>query len=251
MNMDKARILIVEDELITAMTMQTTLEKAGYEVTGIAAAGEEALQLVSLQLPDMILMDIHLSGGGLNGIQISMQLGTAYDIPVIYVTRETGDKYFQSAIRTSPINYIPKPFTDAELLRAVAMAAQYTRRAQTRTEEERFIYNQGTEQQKILLRDVVYLEASGAYTNLYLLPWQLVKEKKTLRCMKISRSSNHVAAQLRCPGLTQVHRSYYVHIAKIERYDARHVYIGDISIPVSRSFRKALQDRLNELRGGT
>ena len=62
-----AKVLIVEDEGILAMKTEMDLEELGHEVIGIADTGEEALELISNEVPDVILMDIVLKGNR-NGI---------------------------------------------------------------------------------------------------------------------------------------------------------------------------------------
>ena len=60
--MTKGRIMIVEDEGITALTIQKKLETLGYQVPLIVSSGEEAVQQVEPTAPDLILMDIKLAG---------------------------------------------------------------------------------------------------------------------------------------------------------------------------------------------
>ncbi len=62
------RILIVEDENITATSLKNILTRLGYNVSGTVASGEKALQKVDERLPDLVLMDINLAGD-LNGIE--------------------------------------------------------------------------------------------------------------------------------------------------------------------------------------
>lgn len=54
------KILIVEDELITAVDIKFQLEDWGYEVVGIALSGENAIKLAKEEQPDLVLMDINL-----------------------------------------------------------------------------------------------------------------------------------------------------------------------------------------------
>jgi len=56
------RIQIVEDQYFVAMDCQQALEDAGFECTGLAASAERALEIVARDRPDLMLMDIRLSG---------------------------------------------------------------------------------------------------------------------------------------------------------------------------------------------
>lgn len=57
--MSKARILIVEDEVIIAMETKHTLVKLGYEVVSIVGSGEEAVKRSGEENPDLILKHLH------------------------------------------------------------------------------------------------------------------------------------------------------------------------------------------------
>ena len=60
--MPDTKILIVEDEVIVAKNIEKRLLTAGYRVTGIATAAEEAISMVAPHKPDLVLMDIKLKG---------------------------------------------------------------------------------------------------------------------------------------------------------------------------------------------
>ena len=80
-----AKIMIVEDEVITAMAMGSTLKKAGHEILGPAISGERAIQQIEQERPDVVLMDISLRGK-LNGIEAAHLLRDRWGIPVIFTT---------------------------------------------------------------------------------------------------------------------------------------------------------------------
>ena len=112
----KKRILIVEDEPMTSLSEKQMLENLGYEVTGIALSGEVAVQMAGVDKPDLVLMDIILTGG-MDGREATLKIRELYQIPVIYVTA-FGDKETSSSLKTAPpegIGYIIKPFTEEEL----------------------------------------------------------------------------------------------------------------------------------------
>ncbi len=60
--MEKARILIVEDEAIIAMELESQLQSLGYEVTSIVDTGEKAIEKAEADKPDLMLMDIRIKG---------------------------------------------------------------------------------------------------------------------------------------------------------------------------------------------
>ncbi len=119
--MSRARILVVEDEGIIAHDIQTTLEKLGYEVPGVAAAGEEAIQLAAEHRPDLVLMDIIL-WGGMDGVEAAKHIRERLGIPVIFLTAHSDAGTFERAKATGPHGYLVKPLVERELRIGVEMA---------------------------------------------------------------------------------------------------------------------------------
>ena len=108
------QILVVEDEVITAMDIQRRLKNLGYQVPVIVCSGEEAIEKVKENKPDLILMDINLFGG-MDGIEAASKIHSFSDIPVIYLTAYSDDKILSRAKITEPCSYLIKPFRDREL----------------------------------------------------------------------------------------------------------------------------------------
>ncbi|MGZ0020346.1 two-component system response regulator [Nitrosomonas sp. wSCUT-2] len=108
------KILIVEDEKIVALDLKRRLTKLGYQVTGMAASGEKALALVDQELPNIVLMDIHIQGN-MDGIETADRLQKTHSIPIIYLTAYSEEKTVTRAKTTKPYGYILKPFSDREL----------------------------------------------------------------------------------------------------------------------------------------
>lgn len=114
--MKTKRILIVEDEPMTAMSEEQMLKNLGYQVTDIALTGESAVQRASASLPDLVLMDIKLIGD-MDGIEASREIRELHQIPVLFVTA-SWDKEKSKTSKTPPpegLGYIVKPFTEEEL----------------------------------------------------------------------------------------------------------------------------------------
>jgi signal transduction histidine kinase len=121
--MSNATILIVEDEPIIAMDIQQSLHKIGYEVAGIANSAQVALDLVARSRPDLILMDICLSGAT-SGIQAADYLQKKLGYPVIFLTGHSDSRTFEEAKEANPFGYIRKPFESNDLRIAIEVALQ-------------------------------------------------------------------------------------------------------------------------------
>ncbi len=119
--MYKACILVVEDEVIIAQDIQRTLIQLGYDVPAFAVSGEDALEQVTAIQPDLVLMDIHLSGA-IDGITAADEIRRCYDLPVVYLTAHSDEATLRRARITEPYGYILKPFEERELEIAVDIA---------------------------------------------------------------------------------------------------------------------------------
>ncbi|MCK4811653.1 MAG: response regulator [Methanosarcinales archaeon] len=119
--MGKARILIVEDEAVVAENLEMAITDGGYEVVGRADNADDAVNAASELKPDLILMDIVLSGKK-NGIDASYEIKEKLDIPVIFLTAYSDFKFVDKAKNTEPYAYIVKPFQEGQLFASIEMA---------------------------------------------------------------------------------------------------------------------------------
>ena len=136
--MKPTRILVVEDEGVVGRDVQNTLVQLGYVVPDVARTGEDALELVGRVEPDLVLMDIRLSGQ-MDGIETAARIKVEHGAPVIFLTALADQETIARAKATEPYGYLLKPFNDRELQSTVEMAVSRSR-AQKRLEasEERF-----------------------------------------------------------------------------------------------------------------
>ncbi|MDD1664715.1 MAG: response regulator [Methanomicrobiales archaeon] len=119
--MGKKKILVVEDEFITASDIQSTLNGMGFDVPGLADTGEDAVKMAGELKPDAILMDISLKGK-MNGITAAGIIKDRYGIPVIYLTGQSDDATINRALESEPFGYIIKPFEEKTLKVTIGMA---------------------------------------------------------------------------------------------------------------------------------
>lgn len=119
--MSKATIVVVEDEAIVAMDLRAKLEDLGYAVPGSSHSGEEAVKLVSLIQPDLVLMDIRLSGE-MDGVQAAGEIHQTLDIPVVFLTAYADEPTLDRAKQTEPLGYLLKPVDHKSLQTVVELA---------------------------------------------------------------------------------------------------------------------------------
>ena len=99
------KILVVEDEMIIGAKISMQLSELGYEVTGILPRGEEVLNHLKENKPDIVLLDIQLKGK-MDGIETAALVEQHFQIPVIFLTANTDDATFNRAKTTRPAAFI-------------------------------------------------------------------------------------------------------------------------------------------------
>jgi diguanylate cyclase len=116
----KANILIVEDELLIAKNTAKKLHGFGYNVVKIVSTGQAAIDFVSLEQPDLVLMDITIKGK-IDGIEAASQIKAISDVPIIFLTAYANDETLDRAAETGCYGYLIKPYKEQELHATVKM----------------------------------------------------------------------------------------------------------------------------------
>ena len=119
-------VLIIEDEPIIALDIETMVEELGHTVTGVARTHREAIALVAKKRPGLVLADIQLADGS-SGLDAVNEILSSIDVPVIFITAYperllTGD-------RPEPAFLITKPFQPEAVKAAISQALFFDRRA--------------------------------------------------------------------------------------------------------------------------
>lgn len=117
----KGRVLIVEDEPIIAMDIESIVTEAGHEVIGIARTRSEAVQTGSTARPDLILADIQLAdeSSGIDAVNDLLETH-GRDVPVIFITAYP--EQFLTGVKPEPAFLIAKPFREEQVLSAVSQS---------------------------------------------------------------------------------------------------------------------------------
>ena len=110
----KPKVLIVEDESITALDLKKNLEAYDNVEVDVSNNGLDAIMKVEEEKPDLILMDIMLKGR-LNGIDVADIISKKRDVPIIYISAYTDDETVLNAHTTKPFAFLGKPFDESKL----------------------------------------------------------------------------------------------------------------------------------------
>ncbi len=105
---NKVKILIAEDEVIIAQCLKLELEDIGYEVFDYVTTGEEAFKITQEKKPDIVLLDISLSGE-VDGIDAAIRIKENLNIPIVFMTGYTESGIFERAQKVKPLAFLEKP----------------------------------------------------------------------------------------------------------------------------------------------
>lgn len=118
---EKPLILVVEDEKVVALDITRTLKSLGYDVCDPVPSGEKALETLRGIEPDLILLDVRLSGE-LDGIETAERIRQEYQVPYIYLSTFSDEYTLSRAKKTEPYGYITKSSHKNDLHSMIEMA---------------------------------------------------------------------------------------------------------------------------------
>ncbi len=240
-----AKILIVEDEMIIGANISLQLSKLGYDVTGIVSRGEEAIAHVKQNRPDIVLMDIQLKGE-LDGIDTVLRMQQEMNIPVIYLTANADGDNFDRAKSTNPYAFISKPFKKLDLQHAIELTLGRLDNNKSSGSKEEVtcvspfiqsdsIYVRRNERMiKIMISDIYYFEADRNYCKIF------AKNKECLLVMTLKEINDRLPPE----HFLRIHRSFIVNLSHVDEVAGTHVVIHKKAIPLSKTLRGELMNRL-------
>lgn len=239
--MNMLNILIIEDDLITATDIQETLEMAGHQITAIARNFNEAMAAVKRQLPDLALVDVRLEGSSKDGIATVQELLTLHWMP-IYLTSSSEKETFQRAKLTQPAAFLLKPFRSQELAMQVELAYNNRKLTPTSAEATYFYLPVKKGYEKIILADVLYLLADGAYTKAFLFQQEAP--------LLISMNLGHLEQYFVADYFYKVSRSLMINLTHLARVESSQIWMQDHASPVfiSSANHTELMKRLKVIR---
>lgn len=226
-------ILIVEDDLIIATTLENELQAAGYTVVGSCQSGEACLELLTTKVPDLILMDIKLAGQ-LDGVQTAQQIRKKYRVRLIFLTEMQERGYLEKASKVKAANYLVKPFQTTQLLIAVEYAL--FQGDQAFLGNDAGFFKNKEEYIKVLYEDICYIRAEKVYCDLYL------KDGKKIN---VTKPLNQMMKRLPYPDLVRIHKSHSINKNYVTKILANVIYIGDQSFSVGETYRSSIRDHFD------
>src|SRR5216684_1563427 len=131
MSKSGARIVVVDDEIEILRALQRSLTAHGFEVF-TASSGEEALEAISHQRPDLMLLDLGLPG--MSGLEVSKRVRAQSNLPIIVLSVKDAEHDKVQAFDLGADDYVPKPFGMNEVLARLRAALRHAAQVESGTE---------------------------------------------------------------------------------------------------------------------
>lgn len=241
--MSVLKIGVVEDELVIARTILSSLDELGYAHCGPAINYTEALEMLENHKPDLVLLDIQLAGRK-DGFDVAEKLNELYKVPFIFLTANSDFETIDRAKQVKPHAYIVKPFTKEELYAAIEIAFSNFTGNQTEAKAEKgtvhpaktFMFvKDGYVFRKIFFDELLFLESEANYVLLHLTSQKKVMVRSTI---------NDFMEQLDPARFQRIHRRFSVNTHFIEDIFPGELSLHGLKLPIGKSYREELFNAL-------
>jgi len=221
-------ILIVEDEIIISESLKMMLEKLGHHITGTCMDYHDFELLVQETVPDLVMMDINLKQekDGIFLAEICHKKG----LPFVFITSYSDSETINKAMKFDPLGYILKPFNERELQKTLDIVKAKT----SQNVDDKIYLKDGREYIKLKLDDILWLNAENVYTSIHTVEKKILYRSSLSDMMKLLPEERFL----------RVHRSYAVNLKKIDKVSQDHIMINSEKIPMSRTHKPKLLERL-------
>jgi len=234
---ESVKILVVEDEYITAKTLSNFLVASGYNVVGCAMDTAEALSYLEKMVIDCVILDINLNDEN-DGVWIANHIKENYHIPFIFLTAYTDKETITRAVQSSPFGFLAKPFQKVELFSAIEVALHKHNELSmlknsniaNKDNHVKTIFLKNVDRfDKVVINDICFVESQKNYLLIHI-HTMVYKHRATLKeFIEMLPSSDFI----------KTHRAFLINSNKIVSVDRSNhmVNILNNNIPISKAYR--------------
>ena len=238
--MNKLKCLALDDEPLALGLLSEYISKTPFlELAGKCESAVEALNILHQQKIDVIFSDIQMND--LSGLELARVIsGMDSDKRPLLVFTTAYEQYALQGYKVDAIDYLLKPFSYEDFLRAASKAQNIFSRNQggstTTTPEKKenyILFKVEYQHVKVLYDDILYIEGLKDYVKVH-----LGHTEKPLLSLVSMKS---LEEKLPDETFMRIHRSFIVNLEKIDAISRTSVQIGKTEIPVSDNYRIKLQ----------
>ncbi len=227
--------IIIDDEPLAADLLASYARKTLFlNLIGVFNSAVEGIKVIRENRVDLIFLDIQMPE--LSGLEFAKILPK--ETKIIFTTAFS--QYAVDGYKANAVDYLMKPVSYDDFLAGANRALEWFRsvRQSENASDDRFIFVKSEYKLvKIMFDDILYIEGLKDYVKIYLTDGR----DPVMSLMNMKK----IEESLPKPEFMRIHRSYIVHMRKIEGIDRFRVVIGNAILPISDSYKTTIQDYLD------
>ena len=227
--------IIIDDEPLAAELLASYARKTLFlNLIGVFNSAVEGIKVIRENRVDLIFLDIQMPE--LSGLEFAKILPK--ETKIIFTTAFS--QYAVDGYKANAVDYLMKPVSYDDFLAGANRALEWFRsvRQSENASDDRFIFVKSEYKLvKIMFDDILYIEGLKDYVKIYLTDGR----DSVMSLMNMKK----IEESLPKPEFMRIHRSYIVHMRKIEGIDRFRVVIGNAILPISDSYKTTIQDYLD------
>lgn len=227
--------IIIDDEPLAAELLASYARKTLFlNLIGVFNSAVEGIKVIRENRVDLIFLDIQMPE--LSGLEFAKILPK--ETKIIFTTAFS--QYAVDGYKANAVDYLMKPVSYDDFLAGANRALEWFRsvRQSENASDDRFIFVKSEYKLvKIMFDDILYIEGLKDYVKIYLTDGR----EPVMSLMNMKK----IEESLLKPEFMRIHRSYIVHMRKIEGIDRFRVVIGNAILPISDSYKTTIQDYLD------
>lgn len=236
----KIKCLVVDDEPLARDLLEGYIKKTPFlELVGKSWSAIEAIQALEEKEVDLLFLDIQMPE--LTGMEFSKTL--AKEVKVIFTT--AFEQYALEGYKVNALDYLLKPFSYAEFLKAANKAKEWFDLLQSQKQppvnvpvKESLLVNSEYKLIKIDLKDILYFEGLKDYVKIFL--------QDTAKPILSLMTLKSLEEQLPADRFMRVHRSYIINLDKISAIERSFIQIDKKAIPIADNYKERFQEYLSK-----
>ena len=241
------KVVLVEDDWIISKELSYSLADFGFEVLATFDTGEEAVKQIPVLAPDIVLIDIDLSGE-MTGIDVGEKLKHQFNIPFIFLTALADPATIDKAKLVDPYAYLVKPVNPDSLYSTIELTLHQALRQKPEVPaaipfkenlsmDDGIFIKQNKRMEKVMLHDILFVEAHDIYAMVH------TADSKNL----LNSSLKVIEEKFPASKFIRVHRSYIVNLDHVSAIEENDILIQEIRIPIGKTHRENLMSRISLL----
>lgn len=223
--------LIVDDEPLALDLMEGYVKQTPFlTLVGRCSSAIEALELLKTKQADLLFLDIHMPL--LNGIELSKMI--PIDTRVVFTT--AFEQYALEGFKVDALDYLLKPISYAEFLKAATKAQRWFERLDTKNWAKSIFVKADYKMVQVVLSDITFVEGVKDYIRIH-----TVNEAPLMTLMSMNSIEDFLPSDL----FMRVHRSFIVNIDQIKTIERNRIIFDKTHIPISDSHKESVMEKIN------